>query len=116
MDTCNSLTKRSSFRESYFVITQANYQKLQRTVKRKWNKRIFLISNLQIPIHFLLLLFMSHGNEMLVLWLAVNKTSTEITVPFLCLKILSYQKDETSKTDDVVDKPDALFFWDQKIC
>ena len=33
--TSNSLAKRSSFRESSFVLTQANYQKLQRTGKRK---------------------------------------------------------------------------------
>ena len=32
------------------------------------------------------------------------------------LKILSYQKEETLKTDDVVDKPGSLFFWDEKIC
>ena len=30
-------------------------------------------------------------------------------------KILSYQKDEMSKTD-VVDKAGTLFFWDEKIC
>ena len=33
--TSNSLAKRSSFRESSFVLTQANYQKLQRTGKQK---------------------------------------------------------------------------------
>ena len=32
MVTSNSLDKGSSFRESSFVLTQANYQKLQRTV------------------------------------------------------------------------------------
>ena len=31
--TSNSLAKRSSFRESSFVLTQANYRKLQRKVK-----------------------------------------------------------------------------------
>ena len=50
--TSNSLAKRSSFRESSFVLAQANYRKLQRIVKRKWNKRIFLFSNLQFLIHF----------------------------------------------------------------
>ena len=55
------------------MLTQANYRKHQRTVKRKWNKRVFLIPNLQIPIHFLLLLIVSRKNETLVLWLAVNK-------------------------------------------
>ena len=33
--TSNSLAKRSSFKESSFVFTQPNYQKLRRTVKRK---------------------------------------------------------------------------------
>ena len=70
--TSNSLAKQSSFRESFFVISQANYRKIHRTNKRKWNKRIFLISNLQIPIHFLLSLHTSHENEMLVLLVAVN--------------------------------------------
>ena len=50
--TPNSLAKRSSFRESSFVLTQANYQKFQRKVKRKWNKKRFLISNLQISMIF----------------------------------------------------------------
>ena len=79
--TCIFLNKWIFFRESSFVLTQAHYRKLQRTVKRKWNKRIYLIWNLQIPIHFLLSLVVSHHslcrlwsheNEMLVLWLAVN--------------------------------------------
>ena len=29
--------------------------------------------------------------------------------------ILSGQKKEPSKTDDVIDKPGTLFFWDEKI-
>ena len=33
--TSNSLAKRSSFRESSFVLTQVNYLKLQKTVKQK---------------------------------------------------------------------------------
>ena len=33
--TSNSLAKRSSFRESSFMLTQANYRKLQRIVKQK---------------------------------------------------------------------------------
>ena len=72
--TSNSLNKRSSFKESSFVLTQANYSKLQRTVKQKWNKRIFLISNLKVSIHFLFSFLVSHENEneMLVLWLAFN--------------------------------------------
>ena len=70
--TSNFLAKRSSIRESSFVLTQANYRKFQRIIKRKWNKRIFLISNLQFLIHFLLSLLSSHKNEMLVLWLAFN--------------------------------------------
>ena len=84
--TSNSLTQRSSFEESTFALTQANYQKLQRTVKRKWNNRIFLISKLQILIHFLLSLFVSHINEMLLLCrqLITCETSREVTVPFLC--------------------------------
>ena len=35
---------------SSFVLIQANYRKLQRIVKRKWSKMIFLISNIQIAI------------------------------------------------------------------
>ena len=35
---------------------------------------------------------------------------------FFMLKNISYQKEEMSKTDDVVDKPGTLFFWDEKIC
>ena len=65
--TSNSLAQRSWFGESTFVLTQANYRKLQRTVKRNWSKRIFLTSNLQIPIYFLLPLLVSHVNEMLLL-------------------------------------------------
>ena len=33
--TSNSLANRSSFSESPFVVTQSNYRKLQRAVKRK---------------------------------------------------------------------------------
>ena len=41
--------------ESFFALTQANYQKIQATVKQKWNKRKLLISNLQIrTLHHLL--------------------------------------------------------------
>ena len=50
--TSNSLAKRSSFRESSFVPTQANYRKFQRTVKRKWNKSIFLIQIYKFPFIF----------------------------------------------------------------
>ena len=84
--TSNSLTQRSSFGESIFVLTQANYRKLQRTVKRKWNNRIFLISKLQILIHFLLSLFVSHINQMLLLCrqLIIYETSRGVTVAFLC--------------------------------
>ena len=84
--TSNSLTQRSSFGESIFVLTQANYRKLQRTVKRKWNNRIFLISKLQILIHFLLSLFVSHINQMLLLCrqLKTYETSRGVTVAFLC--------------------------------
>ena len=84
--TSNSLTQRSSFGESIFVLTQANYRKLQRTVKRKWNNRIFLISKLQILIHFLLSLFVSHINQMLLLCrqLITYETSREVTVAILC--------------------------------
>ena len=32
------------------------------------------------------------------------------------LKNILYQKEEMSKTDDIVDKPRNLFFWDEKIC
>ena len=77
--TSNSLAKQSSFRESSFVLTQAEYRKLQRIVERKWSKRIFLIWNLQFLIHFLLSLFLSHENEMSVLWLAFNSHLAEIT-------------------------------------
>ena len=65
--TYYTLAKRSSVSESSFVLTQANYRKLQRTVKRNWNKRKFLISKLQILIHFVLSLLVSHENKMLVL-------------------------------------------------
>ena len=75
--TSNFLAKRSSFGESSVVLTNVNYRELQRTVKRKWNKRIFLISNLKILIHFLLSLLASHKNEMLVLWLAFNYIKPE---------------------------------------
>ena len=36
--------------------------------------------------------------------------ASETTVPFLRQKLLSYQKEETSKTDNVVDEPGTLFF------
>ena len=62
---CNALAKRSLFGESTFVLTQADSRKFQRTVTRNCNKRMNLISNLQIPIHFLLLLFVRHVNQML---------------------------------------------------
>ena len=75
--TSNSLAKGSLFRESYFALTQANYRKIQGTVKRNWNKRIFSIWNLQIPIHFLPSLLVSHENEMLVLWLPFNYISPQ---------------------------------------
>ena len=65
--TSSSLAKRGSFREPYFVLTQASYWKLQRTVKRKQNKRIILILDLQIPIYFLLSFLVYHENEILVL-------------------------------------------------
>ena len=81
--TSNFFARQSSFRESSFVFTQANYRKLQKTVKRKWNKRIFLISNLQIPIHFLLSHLVSHENEMLVVWLTVNSMRPQQTLLFL---------------------------------
>ena len=81
--TSNSLAKRSWFRELFFLLTQANYRKLQKTVKWKWNKRIFLISNLQIPIHFLLLFLVSHEHEMLVLWLAFNNMRPQQKLLFL---------------------------------
>ena len=68
--TSNSLAKLSSFRESSFALTQVNYRKLRRTVKQKWNKIIFLISNLQIP--FLLSLLTSYEKEILVFWLEFN--------------------------------------------
>ena len=29
---------------------------------------------------------------------------------FFMLKNISYQKEETSKTDDIIDKPGAIFF------
>ena len=65
---------------------------------------MFSTSNLQISIHFLLPLLMSHGHEMLALWLTLHETSTDITVSFYVSK-KSYQEEETSKTDDVVNKP-----------
>ena len=72
---CNALAKRSSFGESTFVLTQANSRKVQRTVKRNCNKRMNLISNLQIPIHFLLLLFVWHVNEMFFFFYVSNMRS-----------------------------------------
>ena len=65
--TSSSLAKQGSFREPNFVLTQPNYWKLQRTVKRKQNKRIIVMLNLQIPIHFLLSFLAYHENEILVL-------------------------------------------------
>ena len=32
------------------------------------------------------------------------------------LKTILYQKEETSKTDDIVDKPGTFFFSDEKMC
>ena len=64
--TCNYLTRKSSIRESLFVLNQENYRKFQKTFKRKQNKIIFLFSNLQITIHFLLSLLKWYVNEMLV--------------------------------------------------
>ena len=52
MVTSNSLAKRSSFRESSFSLTPTNYQKLQRTVKRKWNKSIFSFQFYKSPFLF----------------------------------------------------------------
>ena len=90
--TSNSLAKRSSFRESSFVLTQTNYQKLQRTGKRKWNKRIFLISNLPTLIHFLLSLLVSHENEVLILWIAANNMTPQQKLLFFYVKNTSVSK------------------------
>ena len=60
-----------------------NYRKFQRTVKRKWNKRIALISNLQSPIQFLLSLLVSYENEIPVLWPAVSYMRPQQKLMFL---------------------------------
>ena len=68
------------------MLTQANNrlnENGEQPVKRKWIIRIFLISNLQIPIHYLFLLPVSHENEMLVLWLAVNNMRPQQKLLFL---------------------------------
>ena len=79
-------------------------------------QKIFSISDLQIPIHFLLSFLMSHKNEVLVIWPAVNnmKSQQKLLFFYYVKKILSYQKHKTPKTDDVVDKPGTFFSWDQK--
>ena len=110
-------TKRSSFRELSFVLTQANCWKLQRTVKRKCNKRILSISNLQISIHFLFSLLLSRENEMLVLW---HKLTTRyLNRNYCCFFML--KSAFVSKRVDVknwwrFDKKSTCFFWDEKIC
>ena len=43
----------------------------------------FLISNVQILIYCLVLLLVSHENEILVLWLAVNNMRPQQKLPFL---------------------------------
>ena len=68
-------------KKQIWLRSQANYRNLQRTVK--WEKRIFLISNLQIPIHFLLSLLVWNINEMLVLWLAVSNMRPQQKLLFL---------------------------------
>ena len=68
-DEHTPLAKWSSFRKSSFALTQANYRNIQRTAQRKSKQTI----------HFLLPLLVSQENEMLVLWLAVDYTLTEIT-------------------------------------
>ena len=75
------------------MLTKANYRKLQRTVKRKWNKKIFSTSNLQISIHFLLPLLMSHGHEMLALWLTVKY----MRPPQILLFLFMFQKNRIKK-------------------
>ena len=81
--TSNSLAKQSSFRESSFVLMQANYQELQSIAKQKWSKRLFLTSNLEIPIHSLVSLLVPHENAMLILWLAVNNMRPQQKLLFL---------------------------------
>ena len=78
---------------------------------------MFLISKLQIPIHFLLSFLVQHENEMLVHWLAVSNMRPQQKLLFsFYVKNSLNLKEETSKADNVVDKPGTLFFWDEKIC
>ena len=82
------------------MLTQANCQKLQRTGRREWNMKIFLIANLQILIHFLLPLLVSQENEILVLWLTVNnmRTQRKLLFPFYDKKYFSNKKSRRQKS------------------
>ena len=60
---------------------------------------------------FLLSFLMSHKNEVLVIWLAVNnmKSQQKLLFFYYVKKILSYQKHKTPKTDDVLINQVLLF-------
>ena len=80
--TYNYLARRSSFRESSLVLTQANYRRIQRKVKRKWNKRIFF--NLKSTYSHSFSTFTS----CLTCWLAVNNMRPQQKLLFLfCFRI-----------------------------
>ena len=109
--TSNSLAKQNSFRKP-LVLTQTNYQKLQRTLKRERKKRIFLFSNLQIPINFLLSLLFWHINEMFVLWMEVNNMGPqeELLFLFYVRKYFRVKKKRRQKLMTLINQ--VLFFFE----
>ena len=79
------------------MLTQANYRKFQRTVKLKWNKRVFLISNLEIPIHFLLFLLVSHETVTLVLSVNYVRPQQKLQFFFYVKKYFRMKKRRSQK-------------------
>ena len=112
----NSLAKRSSFRESSFVLkrTIRNFKEQFNENETKGNFE-FQIYKFRFIFYFYFLCHIKmnfwYFDQQLKTW-DLNRNYCS----FFMLKILSYQKEETSKTDDVVDKPGTLFFWDEQIC
>ena len=99
--TSNSLAKRISFRESSSVLAQANYRKLQGTVKRKWNKTIFNFKSKNS--HSFSTYFHVFFHMKMKYWYFDSQLATwdrnRNYCSFFMLKIFSYQKEETSKTE-----------------
>ena len=87
----NYLAKRSSFRESSFVLTQANYRRLQRKVKRKWNKRIFF--NLKSTNSHSFSTFTS----CVTCWLAVNNMRPQQKLLFLSCVFVSKRRNVNNR-------------------